>query len=165
MLGEHSPCPHIPLLLPMSHPPSHLLSSSLPSPSQSKNRIGRLNQPRQLCQTDESEPPCCYTLHHSMSRDTKDWITPGNTVWSEFYLGFGSGSDVALAKPPRVQRESPSASSWILFWLQLSGFPGRAGAGGCSPVQAVLGGRGTAPTLVRPQCCHEGVLEQPGLIS
>lgn len=122
VLDEHSLCPHIPLLLPMSHPPSHLLSSSLLSPNQSKNRIGRLNQPRQLCQTDESEPPCCYTLHPSMSRDTKDWITPGNTVWSEFYLGFGSGSDVALAKPLRVQRESPSASSWILFWLQLSGF-------------------------------------------
>lgn len=92
-----------------------------PKPT-SKNRIGRLNQPRRHCQTDESEPSCCDTLQHSISRDTKHWMTPGSRVWSEFYSEFGSGSDVALAKPLRVQRESPSASSWIPFWLQLSRF-------------------------------------------
>lgn len=43
-------------------------------------------------------------------------------VWSEFYSAFGSGSDIALAKPLRVQREYPPVSSWMLFWLQLSGF-------------------------------------------
>ena len=48
--------------------------------------------------------------------DTKD----GNdgdkrTAWFEFYSGFGSGSDVAPAKPHGVQSESPSASGSIPF--------------------------------------------------
>lgn len=107
----HSPChTHRPVFLPPQPKPT------------SKNRIGRLNQPEGHCQTDESEPSCCDTLCHSISRDTKDWMTAGSTVWSEFYSEFGSGSDVTLAKPLRVQRESPSASGWIPFWLQLSRF-------------------------------------------
>lgn len=110
-----SPChTHRPVFLPPQPKPT------------SKNRIGRLNQPRRHCQTHESEPSCCDTVgqqepQHEQGHQGRD--DAGKcTVWSEFYSGFGSGSDVALAKPLGVQSESPSVRGLIPFQLQLSGF-------------------------------------------
>lgn len=93
VLDEHSPSPQISLVFPMSHPPSHFLSSSLPSPSQPlkiglRDQISQGSSVRWMSQSHHA-----VTLHHSISRDTKDWMTPGST-W--FGLSFIRDLGVAV---------------------------------------------------------------------